>query len=116
MARTDEDFSEGIGDGIEKITDVLNEAVDKLYDLADSLGPSDEELEELNAGKTEEEIAEEDALANEIAAPIVNALDAATAEIYGMTGKVLGMTEDFLNGVFKDFADDGADGEETGEV
>jgi Ni,Fe-hydrogenase III large subunit len=93
------DFSEGI----EKMTDVLNEAEDKLYELADSLEVTDEELEEIkagDAGKTREEIDEEDELAAQIAAPIVDTLDAATAEIYGMTEKVLEMTGDFLDHLF----------------
>jgi RNA processing factor Prp31 len=90
-------------EGIEKMTDVLDEAADKLYALAESLEVTDEELEAINAsdaGKTQEEIDQEDALVAQIAGPIVDTLDAATAEIYGMTEKVLGMTEDFLSGIF----------------
>jgi hypothetical protein len=92
-------------EGIEKVTAVLDEAADKLFELADSLEVTDEELEEINAGdagKTQEEIDEEDALVAQIAGPIVNVLDAATAEIYGVTEKVLGMTEDFLNNIFSE--------------
>jgi cob(I)alamin adenosyltransferase len=97
----EDDFSEGI----EKMTAVLDEAADKLYDLADSLEPTDEELEEItagNAGKTQEEIDEEDELVSQIAAPIVTALDTAAAEIYGITEKVLAMTGDFLSGIFSE--------------
>jgi hypothetical protein len=95
----DEDrFSEGI----EKMTEVLDEAADKLYELAESLNGPDGELEEINADKTQEEIDAEDELVAQIAGPIVDALDAATAEIYEVTEKVLEMTEDFLNGIFSE--------------
>ncbi|AEF83817.1 hypothetical protein TREPR_0884 [Treponema primitia ZAS-2] len=95
----DEDrFSEGI----EKITGVLDEAADKLFALAESLNGPDGELEEINTGKTQEEIDAEDELVAQIAGPIVDALDAATAEIYGVTEKVLEMTGDFLNSIFSE--------------
>jgi hypothetical protein len=96
---------DGFGEGIEKMTDVLNEAADKLYALADSLELTDEELEEINAGnagKTQEEIDAEDELTAQIAAPFVDVLDAATAEIYGVTEKVLEMTEDFLSDIISE--------------
>jgi hypothetical protein len=104
--RADMDFDDDFQDtgdfskGIETITEILDEAADKLYGLADSLAVTGEELEEINTGKTQEEIDAEDELAAQIAAPIVDVLDAATAEIYGMTEKVLAMTEDFLSDIF----------------
>ncbi|WP_010260680.1 hypothetical protein [Treponema primitia] len=91
---------DGFSEGTEKITTILDDAADKLYELAESLDGTDEEPEEINAGKTQDEIDAEDELAAQIAGPIVDALDAATAEIYGATEKVLEMTENFLNNIF----------------
>jgi hypothetical protein len=80
------------------LTGVLTGVADQLTDLAESLGASDEEIEELNAGKTAEEIAQEDAIAAEIAAPIVNALDGISAILNGATTQVCEMTAELLNG------------------
>ena len=78
-------------EGLEKLTDVLFGVADQLYDLADSYNTSEEELAELNAGKTEEEIAEEDALAEQIASPLVNALDGISGILNNTTLKVMEM-------------------------
>ncbi|GHV79496.1 hypothetical protein AGMMS49944_12870 [Spirochaetia bacterium] len=100
-----EDMEDSLVEGLEKVTEVLDEAAEKLYALAESFEVTDEEMEEINAGdagKTQEEIDEEDAWVAQITAPIVDALDAATAEIYGMTEKVLEMTEGFFNNNFSE--------------
>ena len=85
-------------DGLEKLGDVLSGVVDQLYELADSYSVSEEELAELNAGKTEEEIAEEDALAAQIAAPVVNALDGISDILNNATLKVMEMTSEQSDG------------------
>jgi RNA processing factor Prp31 len=103
----EDDFNEDRGDyfqeSIEKAANVLDEAADKLYALAESLEVTGEDLEAITAGndgKTQEEIDEEDALADQIAGPLVDALDTATAAINSMTEKVLEMTDGFLSDIF----------------
>ena len=78
-------------DGIEKLAGILTGVAEGLERYAETLETSDEELAELNAGKTAEEIELEDAVAARIAAPIVNALDGITAIINGATEKVMAM-------------------------
>jgi len=78
-------------DGLEKLQCVLSGVADQLYELADSYNTGEEELAELNAGKTAEEIAEEDALAAEISAPLVNALDGISNILNNATLKVMEM-------------------------
>ena len=90
MAKTDAESS--FLDGLEKLSGVLSGVADQLYQLADSYSTSEEELAELNAGKTAEEIAEEDALAAEIAAPLVNALDGISDILNNAALKVMEMT------------------------
>jgi hypothetical protein len=94
MARQAEDYA--FMQGIDRIAGVLNGAAQKLDDLAESLEASDGELAEANAGKTTEEIAEEDALAAEIAAPVVNALDSISAILNEATSKMCGMTAELF--------------------
>ena len=65
---------------MEEILDILTGMAENLEDLAVSIGPTDEELAELNAGKSQEEIDLEDEMAAQIAAPLVNALDSITDE------------------------------------
>jgi hypothetical protein len=96
MAMLDEDFA--FMDGIDKITGILTGVAGQLDDLAESLDASDEEIEGLNAGKTTEEIAQEDAIAAKIAAPIVNALDGISAILNGATAQVCEMTAELLGG------------------
>jgi hypothetical protein len=77
-------------EGLEKLGEVLSGMADRLYDFADSIGANDEEeLAEINAGKTDEEIAQEDAMAAEIAAPIVNAIEGLTDIVNDTTLKVM---------------------------
>jgi hypothetical protein len=99
MARSDEDFA--FMDDIDRLTGVLNGVAQELDSLAESLEADDTECEELNVGKTAEEIAEEDALAAAIAAPLVSALDdisailnKASAEVCGMTAEMVDSHED----------------------
>jgi hypothetical protein len=84
--------------GFDNITGVLNGVVGQLGDLAESLGKGEGEIEELNAGKTAEEIAQEEAIAAEIAAPIVNALDSISAILNGATAQVGAMTAELFGG------------------
>ena len=79
-------------DGLEKLSDVLSGVAGQLNELADSYSTSEEELAELNAGKTAEEIAEEDALAAQIAAPLVNALDGISDILNGAAEKIKSWT------------------------
>jgi hypothetical protein len=96
--------------GIDRITGVLNETAQKLDDLAESLEASGTEIEEVSAGRTAKEIMEEDALAAEITAPLVNAMDSisgilneATAKVCGMTAELFGdyMEENLSKGAIK---------------
>jgi hypothetical protein len=105
----EDDFNEDRGDSfqesIEKAANVLGEVADKLYALAESLEVTGEDLEAITAGndgKTQEEIDEEDALAAQIAGPLVDALDTTTAAINDMTEKVLEMTDGFLSDIFSE--------------
>jgi len=83
------DGEEAFMDGLEKLADILTGVAEKLDDLADSYGVSEEEVDELNAGKTEEEIRHEDAVAAMIAAPLVNALDCMSDILEGATEKIM---------------------------
>jgi phage terminase Nu1 subunit (DNA packaging protein) len=76
------------------MVDILTDAAEKLDDLAESFSTSDEELAELNAGKTQEEIDEEDEIAEQIAAPFVNALDSMTAILNSATEEIMKMTSE----------------------
>jgi hypothetical protein len=77
-------------EGLEKLGEVLTGMADRLYDFADSFGANDEEeLAEINAGKTDMEIALEDAMAAEITAPIVNAIEGLTDIVNDTTLKVM---------------------------
>jgi hypothetical protein len=82
----------GFMGGLERLTDILTGVAEGLDNLAESFNTSDEELAELNAGKTEEEIAQEDEIAAQIAAPLVSALDSMSIIINGATAQVAEMT------------------------
>jgi hypothetical protein len=96
MAMNDRECS--FEDGIEKLTGILTGIAGEIESLAESFGVSGEELAELNAGKTQEEIEREDELAAQIAAPLVNALDGLSGILNGATAKVTKMTADLFNG------------------
>ena len=85
-------------EGMERLFDVLTEMGEELDDLAESFGTSDEELAELNAGKTQEEIDLEDEMAAQIAAPLVNALDSISDILNNATLKVMEMTAEQTKG------------------
>ena len=74
--------------GLEKLAGIFTGVAEKLDALADSFGTSEEEIDKLNAGKTEEEIMREDAITAQIAAPLVNALDSICAILNGATEKI----------------------------
>ena len=78
-------------EGMEKLFDVLTEMAGQIEDLAASIGPTDEELAELNAGKSQEEIDLEDEMAAQIAAPLVNALDSITDIVNNTTERIMEM-------------------------
>jgi hypothetical protein len=80
-------------DGINRITGVLNRAVQELDDLAESFEASGAKLEKLNAGKTAEEIA----LAAETTASIDGALESISAILGKATAEVRGMTADLFD-------------------
>jgi hypothetical protein len=102
---------------IEKFTGILTQAAGELDNLAKSFETSDEELAELNAGKTQEEIDLEDAAAAEIAAPFVNALDSVTDIINEAAAKIAKMSEGtFDEGEETGGFDMGASGEEEQET
>jgi hypothetical protein len=101
MTEENEVDEDALCEGVEKIVAVLDEAAEKLYELADSLNITDEDLEGINAFQTDAEIEDEDELVARIADPIVNALDAATDEINGLTDRVLEMTERFNESIFE---------------
>jgi len=86
-----------IMEGMEKLVGVLTEIAGQIEDLAASIGPTDEELVELNAGKSQEEIDLEDEMAAQIAAPLVNALDSITDIVNGATEKIMGMAAEATN-------------------
>jgi len=89
MTYTDGEYS--FMEGMERICGILDKVVEGLENIVDSLDTSDEELGELNAGKTEEEIDLEDKIAEELAVPLVNALDGMTAILNGATEKIIDM-------------------------
>ena len=85
-------------DGVEKLDDVLSGMADQLHELADSLSTSDEELAELNYGKTPEEIEEEDRLVTLITSPLTNVLEGITDILNNATEKIMEMTAEQLGG------------------
>ena len=88
MNDLEEKFEEGLG----KLVDILGETAAKLDEFARAFEPDEDELAELNAGKTEEEIAMEESFAAEIAAPIVAVLDGVTDIIIDATAKITEIT------------------------
>jgi hypothetical protein len=96
MAKKDNEYA--FADSIGKLAGILTEVAVKLDDFAESLEASDGEIEELNAGKTQEEIEREDALAVQIASPLVNALDGISGILNNATAKVMEMAVDLFNG------------------
>jgi hypothetical protein len=71
-------------DVIEGITTALNALAEGLDDLAESIGPTDEDYAEIqagNAGKTAQELAEEDEIVEQIIGPFTRALDDMTTLI-----------------------------------
>ena len=90
MATTNEgnnpvDEKDAYIDGLEKLAGIFNEASDKLDELANSFSTSEEELDELDAVKTDKEIAEQ------LAAPLVNAFDSINAIMNGVAKDVIEM-------------------------
>jgi len=79
------------GEGLEKMAGMLGETAARLTAFAKTLEPNAGETEGLNAGKTEEEIALEEAFAAKVAAPIVDVLDGLSAIINEATAKVAAM-------------------------
>jgi hypothetical protein len=98
MAETENGNGYTFTDGIEKLACILTQAAGELETFAESFKTSDEELAELNAGKTEAEIKLEDAVAAQIAAPLVNALDGISGILNGATAKVAEMTARMYDG------------------
>jgi hypothetical protein len=96
------DREHAFADGIEKLTGILTGMAGELEDLAESFGASDEEIAELNAGKTKEEIEREDALAAQIASPLVNALDGISVILNNATAKIMKMTAGQYDGETQD--------------
>jgi hypothetical protein len=80
------DREEAYIESLEKFAGILNEASDKLDDLADSFNKSEEELAEMNADMTDEEIAEQ------IGEPLVNALDSISTILNGTFEEVIEFT------------------------
>ena len=90
-------------DGLEKLVGILTGVADKLDDLAGSFGVSEDEIDELNdgeteggiielnAGEAEEEDGQEDAIAAQIAAPLVNALNSMSAILEDANEKIMDM-------------------------
>ena len=66
------DFGSSFLEGMEKLVDIITEATEELDDVIESF---DEEFAELNAWKTQEEIDVDDAYAEMMAFPLVNALE-----------------------------------------
>ena len=89
MAMTDGEYD--LMEGMEKLAGILTGVAEGFDELAESFGNCEEEIVEINAGKTREEIDLEDAMAAEIAAPIVNALDGITAIINRAAEQVMEM-------------------------
>ena len=84
-------------DNMEKLIEILNGMAAELEDFADKFYTGDEEIAELNAGKTQGEIELEDKMAAQIAAPLVNALDGISCIINSATAKVMGMSSEMFN-------------------
>ena len=84
-------------DNIEKLVGILNGMAAELDDFAARFDTSDEEIAELNTGKTKDEIDLENNIAAQIAAPLVNALDGISSIINGATAKVMEMASDVLS-------------------
>jgi hypothetical protein len=99
MAIKDREYA--LADSIEKLTGILTGMAGELEDLAESFGVSGEELAELNDGKTQEEIEQEDALAMQIAAPLVNALDGISGILNKATTKIMETAAEQYNGETK---------------
>jgi len=76
---------------------ILNGMAAELDDFAARFDTSDEEIAELNTGKTKDEIDLEDNIAAQIAAPLVNALDGISSIINGATVKIMEMASDVLS-------------------
>jgi len=76
---------------------ILNGMAAELDDFAARFDTSDEEIAELNTGKTKDEIDLENNIAAQIAAPLVNALDGISNIINGATAKVMEMASDVLS-------------------
>ena len=85
-------------EGLEKLAGILTGVAEELEDLAGSYGTSEDELAELNAGKTQEEIDLEDEMAAQIAAPLVNALDSISGILNNATLKVMEMIAEQTKG------------------
>jgi len=81
-------------DGLEKLAGILTGVAEKFDALADSFGVSEEEIDELNAGKTEDQIRLDDAISSQIAAPLVNALDSMTAILNSANEEIMDMVFD----------------------
>jgi len=79
------DREEAYIDSLEKLAGILNEASDKLEDLADSFDTSYEEIAEISDDKTDEEIAEQ------MAAPLINTLDSISAILNGVAEQAIEM-------------------------
>ena len=84
-------------DGIEKLAEILIGVAEKLEEFAESFDTSEEELAEIDAGKTQEEIDLEDALTAQIVAPIINALDGISDILNDATEKVMEMTAEMCD-------------------
>ena len=79
-------------EGLESLCGVLNGMADELMDFSNRFAVSDEEIAELNAGKTQEENEREDAIAAAVAAPFANALDGISNIINNAAAKIRDMT------------------------
>jgi hypothetical protein len=100
MAMKDREYA--FADGVEKLTGILTGIAGEIESLAESFGASGEELEELNAGKTQEEIELEDELAAQIASPLINALDGISGILNNATAKVMEMAAGQYDGETQD--------------
>jgi len=102
--------------GLEKLAGIFTGVAEKLDALADSFGTSEEEIDELNAGEAEEEIGQDDAehikakqildnflgnkighddaIAEMIAAPLVNALNSMSAILEDANEEIMDMIFD----------------------
>jgi hypothetical protein len=85
------DGEDAFMDGLEKLAGILTGVAEKLDNLAESFGTSEEEIAEPNDWETEEEVGQEDAAAAMIAAPLVNALNSMSAILEGATEKIMDM-------------------------